>query len=227
MKMYKKTIVIPTYGRWDLTGNLLRQLKEHEANNINEIVVVDDFPDNMQTKEGVDSFAEYLPVSLLSLEENMGFTLASNRGLQLVTDTLAERKVVFLISNDVQILGKFIDQAVEILTSPRRSFVGNRHISFDTGWNTFDGKTFDYLEGYFLACTADGWRDLGYFDPNYAPYDYEDIDISTTAKVKGYKLVSLNSPVIRHNNGGTLGFSPKREAITNRNKEYFRRKWMK
>jgi GT2 family glycosyltransferase len=104
--------------------------------------------------------------------------------------------------------------------------IGNRRIDWDTGWNTFDGKIFEYLEGWFLAATNDVWKSLGYFDPSYAPYDMEDIDIATTAKVHNYNLISLNNPYLVHLGGGTIGFNPAREAITIRNKEYFRKKWM-
>ena len=128
------------------------------------------------------------------MPKNEGFTLACNRGLRFVDKILAKRHIAFLISNDVQVKGKFIEQAADILFGARRAFVGNNLLSHDTGWNTFDGVTYSYLEGWFLAATSDGWRDLGYFDENYAPFDFEDVDISQTAKKKGYKLVSLNNP---------------------------------
>lgn len=231
MNDFSVSIVIPTYNTWELTNKLLFGLIEHEHDNITEVIVVDDGSEraNRSTEPWEERLLPYLrkTTRIEALEKNSGFTLACNHGLKLATRPLASKHLVFLISNDVQIKGKFIEQAADILFSARRHLVGNRHITFDSGWNTFQNKTFDYLEGWFLAATSDGWRDLNFFDPAYAPFDMEDIDLSTTAKTKGYKLVSLNNPNIVHQGGGTLGFNPEREKITLRNKEYFRTKWTK
>lgn len=220
MRSYKVSIVIPTYNTWNLTQSLLGDLEAHEADNIDDVLIVDDASTEQPTMRSSLNFY------IARLSENAGFPFACNVGLKTVTHTLAERKLVFLISNDVQVSGRFIQQAADILFDARRALVGNRHIVFDSGWNKFDGVVFDYLEGWFYGATSDGWRDLGYFDEAYSPYDYEDIDLCTTAKRKGYKLVSLNNPHIKHLGGQTIGFNPARELITKRNREYFRNKWL-
>lgn len=227
MRDYTVSIVIPTYNTWKLTQGLIDCLSRFESENIDEILVVDDcstVPMDLETD---------LPMSVLHLLGNSGFPIACNSGLiQASRGSFKEKRLIFLISNDVIVTGKFIEQAAEIFIvkgSPtgKRALIGNRHIGWDSGWNTFDGVTFDYLEGWFLAATNDGWRDLGYFDEEYSPYDYEDVDISTQAKAKGYKLVSLNNPHVVHLGGQTIGFNPTREAVTRRNQEYFRKKWLK
>lgn len=220
MRDYKVSIVIPTYNTWHLTQNLLNDLSEHERGNIDEVLVVDDCSKDQPTLQSV------IPFSVARSMVNSGFPITCNVGLRHVTQQIAEKKVVFLISNDVKISGKFIEQAADILFDARRYLVGNRYITFDTGWNTFEGKTFPYLEGWFYGATSDGWRDLDYFDEGFSPYDYEDIDLCTTAKTKGYKLLSLNNPHITHLGGQTIGFNPEREAITYKNQEYFKRKWL-
>lgn len=222
MRDYAVSIVIPTYNTWKLTQGLLGCLSRFESENIDEVLVVDDCSP-IQPDIETD-----LPLSILTLSGNSGFPIACNSGLlQVSRGGFAEKKLIFLISNDVIVTGKFIQQAADIAFGAKRSLIGNRHIGWDSGWNTFDGKTFDYLEGWFFAATGDAWRDLGYFDEAYSPYDYEDVDLSTQAKAKGYRLASLNNPHIVHMGGQTIGFNPTREAVTRRNQEYFRKKWMK
>lgn len=230
MNDYKTTIVILCYNKFNLTNDLLISLQRFEKDNIDEIIVVDNGSTEQETKDGLQWWKDEsgLPVRVRRIENGIGFTLGANEGLRLAaTDRFSNRRQVCLISNDVQVSGRFIQQTADILFGAKRALVGHRLVAWDSGWNTFDGRTFGYLEGYFLAATVDGWVDLNYFDENYAPYDFEDVDLSTAAKQKGYQLVPLNNPVIKHLGGGTLGYNPAREAITKRNQEYFRKKWVK
>ncbi len=225
----KNTIVILQYDKWEITKLLLDDLAKHESENVDRIVLVDNGSTESATWKGLYKYMDEssLPIVPERLSDNVGFTLGFSHGLKLATEELAEPAAIFAISNDVRIHGKFIQQADDLLFGAKRCLVGNRHINWDSGWNTFKGITFDYLEGFFLAMTSDGWRDVNYFDPAYAPYDMEDVDLSTTAKKKGYRLVSLNNPNIVHQGGGTLGYNREREAITLRNKAYFEEKWTK
>ncbi len=70
-------------------------------------------------------------------------------------------------------------------------------------------------------------KDIGYFDEDFAPMDYEDMDISTTALKKGYRLEPLNNPSIVHAGAGTYGYTEERRKQTERNREVFRNKWIK
>lgn len=229
MRNFTTSVVIPCYEKWHLTHAILNDLREQEKENVDEVIVVDNGSSEDEVKKGLNFWQTngFLPIRIETIKVNVGFTLAANIGLRMAERDIAEKHITFLISNDVRITGKFIEQSADMLLGARRALVGNRLIAFDSGWNNFDGIIFDYLEGWFLAATSDGWRDLNYFDPNYAPFDYEDMDLSTTAKRSGYKLVSLNNPTIGHQGAGTIGYNPGREAITKRNREYFRNKWAK
>ncbi len=228
MRTHKNIIVTLQYNKIELTNRLMVDLSRYESELIDKIIVVDNGSKNNCGLAWYENWkTSSSPIHFEGLEKNLGFTLGANHGLKEACKHAEERDLVFLISNDVQINGKFIEQAESYLLQPRPVLVGNRHINFDSGWNTFAGKTFDYLEGYFLATTALGWRELNYFDPAYAPFDFEDVDLTTKAHSLGYKIVSLNNPNIVHQNGGTIGFNPEREAITKRNQEYFKNKWIK
>lgn len=223
MKTHNNIVVTLMHDKQHLTNDLISDLTLHENENIDAMIVVDNgsYPKvSPNAWVGRSNF----PVVIERIDENIGFTLGANYGL-LEASKLSDYSLIFLISNDVHIRSPFIKKAEEILLS-KKALLGNRHINWDTGWNGFNGEVFDYLEGYFLAMTNRGWKDVSYFDVNYAPCDMEDVDLSTKAKMYGYKLVSLNNPNIVHLGAGTYGYTPEREAITKRNKIYFREKWV-
>jgi GT2 family glycosyltransferase len=227
MNTYTTSIVIPIYRKWHLCERLLASLYNHEAQNIHEVVIVDDHSMDNNVDVGLEmwSKAGLLPIKVLRNDENLGFTLSANRGLRACEKPPASRHITFLISSDVNILRGFIQPAADILLGARRCIVGGKLVVGDAGWNNFNGRIIPYLEGWLLAATSDAWRELDYFDPNYAPYDFEDVDFSTKASRAGYKLVPLNLPFISHIGGASIGYNPQREAITKRNREYFRQKW--
>jgi GT2 family glycosyltransferase len=157
------------------------------------------------------------------MNKNVGFLKASNAGLKK-----ADGDVVCLISNDVRIYKDIVHGIFDKVSGWHSPvLVGGRLLDFDTGWNEFDGKIFNYLEGWLLATTKDAWSELFYFDEQFIPSDMEDVDISTKALSLGYELISLPAEMTHHIGGQSIGFNPEREAITIRNKEKFRNKWMK
>jgi GT2 family glycosyltransferase len=208
-----------------MTNALLSDLYTHEKNNIDEIVLVDNGGTDADVAGGLGfwkfMFQDFCNVRLLQLKENQGFLLAANLGLME-----AEGGIKILISNDVRIKGKFIDDVMSTLTHSG-CLVGQKLYTTSTGWNEFEeGRIFPYLEGFFLAAEYHIWEKLNYFDVDYVPCDYEDVDISTKALSLGYELVPLNLPYIEHLGAGTLGYNPERLAITERNREIFRKKWI-
>ena len=220
-------IVIPIYKNWHLCHSLLNSLRKFEKDNIDQVYVVNDFSKDAEVDGGLDFWVSsgLIHVQVIENEENLGFTLSANKGLKTASKDFSDSDVIHLISSDVKIGGRFIERVSQVAES-QKALVGQKLLYGDTGWNTFDGKIFPYLEGWFLSCTVGGWKDLGYFDDAYAPYDYEDIDLSTMAASKGYKTIPMNLPTVTHAGGGTIGYTDERRAITERNREYFRRKWM-
>lgn len=220
-------IVIPTYNNWQLTHKLLWDLYKHERENISTVLVIDNGSQDEEVQQGLKWWIKenMLPVFKKDILENIGFLLASNEGLK-VCEKLPDDDVVILISNDVQIFSKFITDTKRVLEENPKSLIGGILYDRDTGWNTFGSRTFPYLEGWYIAASVAGWRDLGYFDPLYAPNDFEDIDLSTTAVIKGYQLVPLNNPGIKHLGGQTLGYTPARAELTRINQKKFEGKWL-
>lgn len=222
------SIIIPCFDRFDLTNDLLNSLYRVEREKITEVVIVDDGSLKAETSIGLADWQnKWDAVRVLRFCDNTGFTLAANAGLR---SAIGDVKV--LISNDVQIHAPFLDGVIELLSRNPKYLIGNLLRTGDTGWNAFviDGNkiTFIYLEGYFLAARKQTWETLGYFDEQYAPGDYEDVDVSTKAmNTPGFDIVALNNPAIVHLGAQTFCYSDKRLRITEVNKRKFEKKWLK
>ena len=224
----KLSVIFPIYKQWTHCNSRLWELFQfcHKHLDNLEVILVDDFSDDTLVTKGLNfwvrngtfpNLIDYVsPV-------NMGFGASCNKGAELATG-----EIVIFHSTDVVISGDYLSQVLERLIQNPRSLVGGRLLSHDTGWNGFD-RIYPYLEGWLLACTKEVWNELGGFDPRYGLFDFEDMDISTTAVSKGIDLVPLNSPFLSHVGGltiyATYGVDGRRQ-ITEKNREVFRQKWI-
>ena len=194
------------------------------STHLHEVIVVND----ASTEKGLGSGLNFwkvsvkgFPVREIELPENVGFLRASNLGLKEATGD-----IVILVSTDVRIFGDLVSEVKNKLFVNPKSLIGGRVFTGTTGWNTFGTKTFGYVEGYLLATTRDGWKELDYFDEIYAPNDFEDIDLSTTAVKLGYELHQITEGVVQHLGAKSILYGNDREDLTKRNQEKFRKKWM-
>ncbi len=223
-KMKSFSIVIPTYNHYDLLHARLYDIFLM-CHNVSEVVVVDDASTDTDYAKGIEWWKTNKMLKNLRhlrMKQNGGFILSSNAGIKRATGD-----VICLLSSDVKLRDDFVTPSLSIFESNPKSLVGNRLIDWDSGWNTFDGKTFPYLEGWMMTTTREGWEELGYLDVDLAPHDFEDVSLSTKALELGYNVVPLNNEKIQHMGGQTIGFNPEREAITNRNREIFRTKYVR
>jgi len=155
-------------------------------------------------------------------QKNIGFGPAVNEGA-----AAARGDYVFIISNDVALKGDFFGDVIAFLDKEAdNDFIcAGRVIDWDAGWNSFPPEPpIHYAEGWFLSMKTKVWRKLGGFDGRFAPYDYEDIDLSYLAAQAGIRLRQLSIP-IQHIGAGTIGFNPGRRAITETNRIKFAEKW--
>lgn len=216
----KVSFVIPIYNHFELVNQLLVDIMEHTRPD--EIIVVDDYSKDIATLDGLQWWALNLGVKVIRPIENLGFLRAANYGM-----SKANGDILCLISSDVRIEDDLTQLVKDIISYNPTRLIGGVVYEGSTGWNCFDnGKIFPYAEGWLLACTRVAWREFGGFDERYAPCDFEDVDLSTTAISKGYTLYGIFSPKIRHLGAKTMGYTEDRMKVTEQNREKFREKWM-
>lgn len=216
------SVIIPFFNNWQLTHQRLMEVYKFLPDDV-EVVLVNDASTERDCDSGVGFWQSANlrhKIRYVKNKKNIGFGGSLNRGAKA-----AKGEILVFLSNDVVMTGDFVERIRDEINNDANILIGGRIVYWDSGWNTFNNTIFPYCEGWLLACTKEVWDNLGGFDPRYKPYDYEDVDLSTTAIQKGYRLVGLDSPHLRHLAGQTAKYNEKRLAITNRNKEKFYAKW--
>jgi GT2 family glycosyltransferase len=223
----KVSLIMPFYGKWQMTHQRLMEIYQHVSPPTRmEIILINDNPDDREPNTaGWWQQETRLKVRYFHNKKNLGFGGSMNKGAEK-----AKGDILIFFSNDVVVSGDFVAEIIGALTVDDQRFIGGRYLDFNTGWNhiSINRKMtlFPYVEGWLIACTREVWEDLGGFDPIYYPYDYEDIDLSTMAIHKGYKLFGLSSKYLRHLSGVTIrNVNPYREGTTLENKQKFQTKW--
>jgi len=223
----RASIILLTFNRWELSHARMWELYQYAPEN-SEIIILDNASTDDEVVSGARFWSKEMnhkhDIRYIRTKKNLGFGGGHNYGA-----TKAIGDFLVFLSNDVKISGDFISQISSVLDENPVSLVGAKLLSHDTGWNTFrknlEMVTIPYLEGWMLACKVEIWKNLGGFDPIYEKFDYEDVDLSYTAKQAGIELVALNSSFLDHIGAGTIGFSKEREKQTIKNRERFARKW--
>ena len=213
----KFSFVIPTYNSWRLLHQLLYDIYRN-CSPVHEVIIMDNGKDQ-ETTDGIEwwMMTQMLPIRYERNKENLGFLLSSNKGLKKATGD-----IVALISTDVRINKDVVQDVSLVLNQIQNYLVGGRLLGWDTGWNF--GHS--YLEGWFLCAKRDVWKDLDYFDEQYAPNDMEDVDLSMKAKSLGFDLFALNEDYLTHMGSQTLSYGEDRERLTKINKKKFEEKWI-
>ncbi len=215
------SVVIPVYNNWVITNECLLNLSRH-ARGIDEVVVVNDGSTDEHLHAGLDWWVRFgsLNVREERLGINSGFIKACNYGIKH-----ARRQKILLLSNDVIFRSDVAALRILDALDAGKVLVGGIRYDHDTGWNNIGGRIYPYLEGWLLAFTRETWEELGGFDERYAPSDFEDVDLATTALSLGYRLFALNDRNIIHKGGQSYQYNQTRRERTERNQALFEAKW--
>jgi GT2 family glycosyltransferase len=212
----KLSVVIPVYKKTDM-------FMENFVNNISflpkntEVIVVDDASCEY-LEEKLEPFIKKGLVTLITNEKNMGFSGAINRGIFASQGTY-----VLLLNSDVRLVSSFTDNPEKYFNDNSkiaavsfaeqgegRDLLGKSEIFFTRGLvihsrskNNDAGLT-AWASGGSCLFRSDRLKALHAFDDMYAPFYWEDIDLSFRAYSRGWHVLFEPSYVVEHVRESTI-----------------------
>jgi GT2 family glycosyltransferase len=213
------SVVIPNYnGEKLLEKNLpyLLQAKANPANNIIEIIIVDDGSTDESTKLIVRNFPE---VKLIKHKINRGFSAAVNTGARMTKGSL-----ILLINTDVipsvnflePVFKHFEDQKVFAVSLHEEGFGWAKagfyggYIELSMGEESNVPHNSFYVSGGSGVFRRDYWMKLTGMDEKlFSPFYWEDIDICYRAEKRGYINMWEPDGKVVHHHESTVSKFPK------------------
>ena len=226
------SVVIPTYKNKEmLLKNLqlnLPFLKECE------IIIVNDFPSE-SIKKDLEQFAG---ITVIENKKNLGFGGAVNIGVNAAT-----KDYVMLLNNDVILTDESYTKAFKHFEDDNNLFavsfaqkekdgsiVGKNKIYWQNGFfqhskaDNLDFGSNAWAEGGSCIVDKKKYIELEGFDLVFAPFYWEDVDLSYRAWKKGYTVLFDPNILVEHHHESTVGKyfdKSKVESIAFRNQLLF------
>ncbi len=213
----KFSIIIPN---WNGEHLLKKNLSAVLATNADEIIIVD----NDSTDNSVE-FIKQLKSSIIriiELKKNYGFSYACNLGAKE-----AKSEVVILLNNDVVPEKNFLKPLVKdfedkkvfavSLNEPQWSWAQGKwvkgFVEHQAGGKANEVHISFWASGGSAAFRKDLWLKLGGLDEIFAPFYWEDTDLSYRAWKRGYQVLWEPKSVVHHQHEGTIGSSFSKKYI--------------
>ncbi len=237
-------IIIVNWNNFSDTVECIDSLLLNKYNNKKIILI-----DNGSSDNSVQKIREWIKlkncddfITILQIEQNIGFGGANNKGIQYALDNNAD--FILLLNNDTVVTEDFIDKLITTsLINKKIGVIGCRihyynnkeQVWFSGGIiNYFKGAFYhktdicsnliesDFITGCLMLIPSEVFKAVGFFDENYF-LNVEDIDFSCRVKEAGYSLIVNCNVIIYHKVSASIGglYSMRNQYYFHRNRMYF------
>jgi GT2 family glycosyltransferase len=240
------SIIIAVHNQLDFTLRCLMAIAERPSQAGVEVIVCDDasHDDTRRVLESVRG------IRYLRNEANLGFLLSCNRAAGE-----ARGEYLLFLNNDTQVQEGWLDHMLALFGSEERVGLVGAKLLFPNGrlqeaggivWRDGSGYNYgryddpgkpeynvvrevDYCSGACIMIATSLFRQLGGFDPRYAPAYYEDTDLAFRVRQSGRKVLYQPKAVVVHHEGVSNGTDTRSgiKAYLVANQAKFRARWRK
>lgn len=185
-----------------------------------EIIFSDDASDDHSLQYILQLQKKYPQIKIINHRHNLGFGANSNYAVKI-----AKGDLIVMLNNDILPHPGYIHSALNHFKNPEVFGVGFAEQRREN-YSKFFWKNgyIQYLPGLSSNTHISGWLSggssiikkrfflkLGGFDPIYAPYYSEDLDLGYRAWKSGYRLLWEPACVVEHHHEATMSKFPKRQ----------------
>ena len=206
----KVTIAIPNFNGEKLLEKNLPNILESGAD---EVIVLDDGSSDKSLELLLKLTNENGNLRILKHERNQSFIPSVN---ELLNNAAGE--LVVLLNNDVFVEKDFLKTILKHFDNPKVfavnlheegegpaiSFWKNGFYEFKRGEELIKVQKSAWASGGSAVFRKSIWIELGGFDESYAPFYWEDIDISYRAIKAGYEILWEYDAKVRHEHETTI-----------------------
>ena len=230
------SIIVPAYGKADVTLRCLASLHRHPPQVPFEVLVVEDCSGEL----GANQVGEVPGVRFTSNPANLGFLRTCNAAARA-----ARGSHLLLLNNDTQVLAGAVEALLHTFdTHPRAGLVGAKLVYPDgrlqeaggilwsdgSAWNYGRGRhpddacfnfvrETDYIAGAAIMIERALWEQLGGFDERFCPAYCEDSDFAMQVREAGRQVIYQHEAVVVHlegvSNGTDENVGVKHHQVTN------------
>lgn len=223
-------IIIPNWNGKDMLAHCLASLRRQTFTDFGIIVV-----DNGSEDDSIDMLrSSYPEVTLISLLENTGFSIAVNKGIEA-----SVAPWLLLLNNDMEVaedclanlcqaVEKYPDFhmfALKMMNYHQRRFIDGAGdavlrggVGYRVGTLEEDSHVYQNDRETFGACAGaalyarDFFQKVGLFDTDFFAY-LEDVDLNLRARRYGFRCMFLASAIVFHIGSATSGSKINRLTI--------------
>jgi GT2 family glycosyltransferase len=221
-------VIVPVHNQRELVINCLGFVLQARNNSVGEVIVIDDASTDAELRKWLQRQSSAGTVTLLTNEENLGFTKTANRGMRLhpVRD-------VVLLNSDTAVYGNWLDRLRDVAYSDRKvgtvnpltnaSHIGcypfrtpNGSVAFEISDEDLDmlaakvncGRAVrvQTTVGFCQYIRRDLINSIGCFDSERFPFGYgEEVDFCYRATKLGWQHWIAGDIFVRHWEGQSFG----------------------
>lgn len=212
----KYSIVLPTYTNTKEHLKIFWEclMSVHANSNDAEIILVNDgslFSENIEKSKS-------LITTLVEHSTNKGIPVSWNDGLKI-----ARGEYIVVINDDITVTKGWLDKLRMALEDDDSNFVAAPGVKGKQNGHGIE-ENYQWYPGYCFMVKRATIDQIGFFDEQFSPFNFEDTDYWTRVLMAGKKLVRNYSTTITHHEGHVL-HTLKYEQVSERNKKKFINKW--